>query len=124
MRVSAAPNWCTWDGDRFYPTPFIPYPTGVYAVCYCFPPFILETGEISHTLEAMAPDLRVRAVVRLPRQGRASDSKEAVDSDEEWADSAEEAVESEEEEFGSGSSSSKQCRSETSGHLQPTQSGE
>ncbi|GMF46050.1 unnamed protein product [Phytophthora fragariaefolia] len=72
----------------------------------------------------MAPDLRVRAVVRPPRQGRASDSEEAVDRDEEWADSAEEAVESGEEEPGTSSSSSKQRRSEASDHLQPTQSGE
>ncbi|GMF26499.1 unnamed protein product [Phytophthora fragariaefolia] len=83
-----------------------------------------RTGEISHTQEAMAPDLRVRAVLRPPRQGKASDSEEAVDSDEEWADSAEEAVESGEEESGTGSSSPKQRWSEACGHLQSTQIGE
>ncbi|KAI9997865.1 hypothetical protein PInf_002378 [Phytophthora infestans] len=42
---------------------------------------------ISSNQEAMAPDLRVKAAVRPPRHGGgASDSEEAVDSDEEWFD--------------------------------------
>ncbi|ETM00505.1 hypothetical protein L917_02780, partial [Phytophthora nicotianae] len=72
----------------------------------------------------MAPDLRVKAVVRPPRQGGGeSDRGEAVDSDEEWVDSAAESSGTSSS-TGTGSSTSKQRRSDASGTLHTTQSGE
>ncbi|EEY62489.1 uncharacterized protein PITG_14956 [Phytophthora infestans T30-4] len=66
----------------------------------------------------MAPDLRVKAAVRPPRHGGgASDSEEGVDSDEERFDSSAESS-------GTGSSTSKQRRSDVSDSLQTIQSGE
>ncbi|POM61179.1 LOW QUALITY PROTEIN: hypothetical protein PHPALM_29844, partial [Phytophthora palmivora] len=65
----------------------------------------------------MAPDLRVKAVVRPPRRGEQSDGEEAVDSDEEW-------VESSAKSSSTASSTSKQRRSGASDRLQATQNVE
>ncbi|POM62998.1 hypothetical protein PHPALM_27779 [Phytophthora palmivora] len=65
----------------------------------------------------MAPDLRVKAVVRPPRHGEQSDGEEAVKSDEEW-------VESSAESSSTASSTSKQRRSGASDRLQATQNVE
>ncbi|KAE9006690.1 hypothetical protein PR003_g16806 [Phytophthora rubi] len=72
----------------------------------------------------MAPDLRVKAAVRPPRQREPSDSEEAFDSDEEWVDSPEEGADSAEESSSTSRSTSKQRRSDASDHPHVTQSDE
>eukprot|EP00644_Phytophthora_capsici_P011792 jgi/Phyca11/106318/e_gw1.12.264.1 len=68
----------------------------------------------------MAPNLRVKALVRLPRQAVGeSDTGDAVDSDEEWVDSSSESLGTRSS-TDTGSSASKQRRSNASDTIQAT----